>query len=63
MTMAIAFVPLALIGLPVENLLLFSVNLAFVFLVPAAYTAVIHWGHEKHGFTLWQVLALSLFAI
>ena len=58
-TMTIAFVPLALIGLPVENLLLFSVNLAFVFLVPAAYAAMIHWGHEKHGFTLWQVLALD----
>lgn len=58
-TMTIAFVPLALVGLPVENLLLFSVNLAFVFLVPAAYAAMIHWGHREHGFTLWQVLALD----
>jgi Ca2+/Na+ antiporter len=58
-TMTIAFLPLALIGLAVEDLLLFSVNLAFVALVPAAYAAMIHWGHGEHGFKLWQVLALD----
>ena len=58
-TMTVAFLPLALIGLPVEDLQLFSVNLAFVFLVPAVYAAMVHWGHEEHGFTRWQVAVLD----
>ena len=58
-TMTIAFIPLALIGLPVENLPLFATTLAFVALVPAAYAAMIHWGSEEHGFKLWQALVLD----
>ena len=58
-TMTIAFLPLALVGLPVQDLQLFAVNLGFVFLVPAAYAALIHWGHEEHGFTRRQVMALD----
>jgi cation:H+ antiporter len=58
-TMTVAFLPLALVGLPVEDLQLFAVNLAFATLVAAAYAALIHWGHEKHGFTRWQVAALD----
>lgn len=58
-TMTIAFLPLALVGLPVQDLQLFAVNLGFVFLVPAAYAALIHWGHEEHGFTRAQVMALD----
>lgn len=58
-TMTIAFIPLALIGLPVENLPLFATTLAFVALVPAAYAVMIHWGSEEHGFKLWQALVLD----
>ena len=58
-TMTVAFVPLALIGMPVEDLRLFAVNLAFVFLVPVAYAASVHWGSREHGFLRWQVLLLD----
>ena len=58
-TMTLAFLPLALVGLPIGDLQLFPVNLSFVFLVPAAYAAMIYFGHEKHGFTRWQVVTLD----
>ena len=58
-TMTIAFLPLALVGLPVEDLQLFAVNLAFATLVAVAYAVLIHWGHERHGFMRWQVAALD----
>jgi cation:H+ antiporter len=58
-TMTVAFLPLALVTVPVEDFQLFRVNLAFVALVPAAYAALIHWGSKKHGFTLRQVLLLD----
>ena len=58
-TMTVAFVPLALIGMPVDDLQLFAVNLAFVFLVPIVYAASIHWGSDEHGFLRWQVLLLD----
>lgn len=58
-TMTVALVPLALVGLPVEDLRLFAVNLAFVAAVPAVYAALIHWGGDEHGFKRWQVVALD----
>lgn len=58
-TMTIAFVPLALIGLPVEDLQMFAVNLAFVFLMPAVYAASIHSGSKEHGFLRWQIFLLD----
>ena len=58
-TMTLAFLPLALVGLPVQDLQLFAVNLAFVFLIPAAYAAMIHWGRQEHGFSRRQVVALD----
>ena len=58
-TMTIAFVPLALVGMPVDDLQLFAVNLLFVFLVPTAYAAAIHMGSDEHGFLWWQVLLLD----
>ena len=58
-TMTIAFVPLALATAPVNNLQLYSVNLAFVALMPALYAAFIHWGGGEHGFKLSQVIALD----
>ena len=58
-TMTVALVPLALVTLPIEDLRLFSVNLAFVALLPAVYAALIHWGSDEHGFTRGQVVALD----
>ena len=58
-TMTVALVPLALVGLPVENLRLFAVNLAFVGAVPALYAAFIWWGGAETGFQRWQVGALA----
>ena len=57
-TMTVAFFPLALITLPVEDMQLFSITLAFVALVGALYAAFIHWGAEEHGFKRWQSMAL-----
>ncbi|MDV2994556.1 MAG: hypothetical protein N4J56_004210 [Chroococcidiopsis sp. SAG 2025] len=58
-TMTLAFFPLALVTLPIEDLQLFSVNLAFVALLGAIYAALIYFGSEKYSFQLWEVVALS----
>jgi cation:H+ antiporter len=58
-TMTVALVPLALVGLPVEDLRLFAVNLAFVGVVPALYAAFIWWGGAEKGFRRWQVATLA----
>jgi cation:H+ antiporter len=58
-TMTVALVPLALVGLPVEDLRLFAVNLAFVGFVPTLYAAFIWWGGAEKGFRRWQVAALA----
>jgi len=57
-TMTLAFFPLALVTLPIEDLQLFSVNLAFVALLGAIYAALIYFGSEKYSFQLWEVVAL-----
>lgn len=54
-TMTLAFFPLALVGMPIEDGVLFSVNLAFVALLGAVYAALIQWGKQKHSFELWEV--------
>ena len=58
-TLTVAFFPLALVTVPVNNFPLFIVNLTFVALVAAAYALLIHRGTEEHGFKLWQILALD----
>jgi cation:H+ antiporter len=58
-TLSLALLPLALISAPITDFRLFWVSLAFVFLVPVAYAAFVHWGSEEHGFTLWQVVAFD----
>lgn len=58
-TMTLAFFPLALVTLPVQNFQLFIVNLAFVALLGAVYAAFIYWGKQKDSFELWEVLALD----
>ena len=59
-TMTVAFVPLALVTVPVENLLLYGVNMFFVTLIPVAYAALIHFGSVEHGFKRWEVALLDL---
>lgn len=58
-TMTVAFLPLALIGLSVSNFTLLWVNLCFVAAMPAVYALFIHWRRQEHGFQLWQVVALD----
>lgn len=57
-TMTLAFFPLALVGIPVEDSLLFTVNLGFVALLGAVYAAFIQWGKQKYSFELWEVCTL-----
>ena len=59
-TMTVAFVPLALVTVPIENFLLFAVNIVFVTLMPAAYAVLIHVGSNEHGFKRWEVAVLDL---
>lgn len=54
-TMTLAFFPLAIVGLPIKDGLLFSVNLAFVALLAAVYAVLILWGKPKHSFELWEI--------
>jgi cation:H+ antiporter len=58
-TMTLAFFPLALVTVPVQDFLLFSVNLAFVAILGAVYAAEIYWGAKKNSFELWEVLVLD----
>ena len=57
-TMTLALFPLALVSLPIKDLTLFIVNLAFVALLGAVYAGFIHWGKQPHSFELWEVLTL-----
>ena len=60
-TTSIAFVPLGLVTVPIQNFQLFWVSLAFVALMPATYAALLHFGSSEyaHGFKRWQVLVLD----
>ncbi|MGB3654385.1 MAG: sodium:calcium exchanger [Rivularia sp. (in: cyanobacteria)] len=58
-TMTLAFFPLALVTLPVENLLLYSVNLGFVALLGIIYAAFLYWGKPDYSFSLKEVLILN----
>ena len=58
-TMTVAFVPLALTTVPVENFRLYWVNLVFVAAMPAAYAVLLHFGTAEHGFKRWQVAVLD----
>ena len=57
-TMTLALFPLALVRVPIKDLPLFIVNLAFVALLGAVYAGFIHWGKQPHSFELWEVLTL-----
>lgn len=56
-TMTLAFIPLTIIGVPIENMKLFGVTLAFVAIMPALYAAFI-WGGQDKGFRRWQIIVL-----
>lgn len=58
-TMTLAFFPLALVTLPVENLLLYTVNLVFVALLGIIYAAFLYWGKPNYSFSLKEVLILN----
>lgn len=58
-TMTLAFMPLAFIALPVENINLLSVNLVFISLMPLIFAALVHWNAPRHGFRLWSVLTID----
>lgn len=59
-TMTLAFIPLTIIGMPVENMQLFWVTLAFVAIMPTLYAAFIWWGGRESGFRRWQVFTLPV---
>ncbi|WP_299761377.1 sodium:calcium exchanger [uncultured Pontibacter sp.] len=60
-TLTVAFLPLALVTVPVEDLTLYVTVLSFAGLVGILYAAFIHWGGpgKEHGFNRWQVFALG----
>ena len=63
-TMTVAFAPLALVRVPVENFRLYWVSLVLVTALPAAYAGLLHWGRVKHGFKRWEVAVLdSIYAL
>lgn len=62
-TMTVAFIPLALVSVPVQNFQLYVVNIIFVTLMPVAYAVLIHIGSHEHGFERWEVGILDLLYI
>ena len=60
-TLTVAFFPLAMVGVPVNNFPLFATVLCFVGLVGILYAAFIHWGakEQQQGFKRWQVFVLA----
>ncbi len=62
-TMTLAFFPLALVTIPIDDLQLYSVNLAFVALLGVVYAALLYFhsdplGSKKYSFRPWEVLIL-----
>lgn len=57
-TMTLALFPLALVGLEIQDLRLFTINLIFVALLAIAYAAFIHWGKHKNSFEWWEIAIL-----
>ena len=57
-TMTLAFFPLALVTVQLQNLRLYSVSLAALILLSIAYGTLIRWGSPEPGFTRWKVFVL-----
>ena len=64
-TLTVAFLPLALVTLPIQDFTLFITILSFVALVGILYAAFIHWGSSggEQGFKRWQVFTLAAVAL
>jgi cation:H+ antiporter len=63
-TMTLAFFPLALVTMPIDDLQIYSVNLAFVAILGAVYAGLLYFhsdalGSQKYSFRPWEVLILS----
>ncbi|WP_299823649.1 sodium:calcium exchanger [uncultured Pontibacter sp.] len=60
-TLTVAFLPLALVTVPVQNFPLFVTILSFAGLVGILYAVFIHWGgpDKEHGFRRWQIFAFG----
>lgn len=60
-TMSIAFVPLGVVTVPIQDFQLYWVSLVFVALMPTMFAALIHLGssESEHDFKRWQVLVLD----
>lgn len=58
-TLTVALFPLAFVGIPVNNLVLYITVLIFMTIVALLFAIFIHWGShgaaEKHGFKKWQI--------
>ncbi|MEM9923285.1 MAG: sodium:calcium exchanger [Cyanobacteria bacterium P01_D01_bin.50] len=59
-TMTLAFFPLAFVGLPIQDLVLYTVNLIFVALLAVVYVAFLYIGKPKVSFSLKEVIGLNV---
>ncbi|WP_230533500.1 sodium:calcium antiporter [Microvirga roseola] len=59
-TMTLAFIPLTIVGMPIENLQLFGVTLAFVAIMPALFAVLLWRSGRETGFRRWQVAVLPM---
>jgi cation:H+ antiporter len=59
-TMTLAFIPLTVIGMPIDNMQLFWATLGFVAVMPTLYAVFIWWGGREAGFRRWQVFTLPV---
>ena len=57
--MTLAFFPLAVVSLPVEDLKIYTINLAFISLLGLAYAAFIYWGRPKNSFSFLEIIGLN----
>ena len=62
-TMTLAFFPLALVTVQLQDLRLYTVSLAALMVLAVAYAALIRWGSPSPGFTLWKVCALGVLLV
>ena len=58
-TMTLAFFPLAVVSLPIEDLKIYTINLAFISLLGLAYAAFIYWGRPKNSFSFLEIIGLN----
>lgn len=59
-TMTLAFFPLALVNVPIDDLILYTTNIAFILLMGLAYAVFMYSGDRQNGFSLTEVIGLNL---